>query len=543
MLSLLLPLLALADKDELSNNFGHHEICGGVYGPEDASGPYTPQVKISFPDIKDDTDGEVALLVFSYEDIDNLGFDTINEGQSARKFMCDQDSVYAGECATEQLGSFVVKPNTVHEVLSKKVKISGNDKVDNVIYDVKSTGYYCVGSQATPGHELMKYKVKVHFQNAYGHLPGTDYPLIMFHFVQGLVYLAILLIWLIPLIRFRHSLLKVQKYVTALAALMTLEQLVVALYYFVVNKDGKSAGTKVLLALVAVWGSARLAFTFFLLMIVSCGYSVVHPSLGKKMFWCRVAAGGLFATGTLYSLLDYYESDSEASNSLLSLASTVFFFPFVVAMGINYVMTLHFLGGTVTYLKTRKQIAKIYMYRCLSFILVASLTAVLAQSVVLIIQLLFVSVKDFMITYWQYKWVIYDGWPNIVFCIAFILIMILWRPSNDNMRYAMSTQLSQTENDAEEFEIGSLNGSDEEPEDDVDEGEHYSRRHPYGNNNNNNDAESVHVGARPRTTFDAEANHGLSDLEDHDDFEVSVEDRNMEHDEDPLVEAPSSRLR
>lgn len=533
MLSLLLPLLALADKNELSNNFGHHEICGGVYGPDDASGPYKPEVQITFPDIKDDTDGEVALLVFSYEDIDSLGFDSKNEIQSERKFMCDQESVYAGECTNEQLGSFVVQPHTVHEVLSKKVKISGNEKVENVNYEVKSTGYYCVGSQATPGHEAMKYKIRVHFQNAYGHLPGTDQPLIMFHFVQGLVYLAILLIWLIPLIRFRHSLLKVQKYITALAALMGLEQLVVALYYFVVNKQGKSGGSKALLGLVALWGSARLAYTFFLLMIVSCGYSVVHPSLGKNMFWCRLAAGALFITCAIYSLLDYYESDSEVSNSLLTLASTVFFFPFVLAMGINYVMTLHFLGGTVTYLKTRKQTAKIQMYRCLSFILVASLIAVLAQSIVLIVQLLLVSVKDFMISYWQYKWVIYDGWPNIVFCIAFVLIMILWRPSNDNMRYAMSTQLSQTENDAEEFEIGSLNGSDEEEEEEPSQ----------PNRRNNNDTESVHVGARPRTTFDAEADHGLSDLEDHDDFEVSVEDRNIQHDEDPLVDAPSSKLR
>lgn len=528
----LAAILATASASSvLKNEFGRREICGGVYGPEDSHGPFTPSVNVSFP-AKHESDGEIAVIIFNYKDVGDIGFLSHDSGGTTfKKFMCDQDSAYRNECSPNDLGKFVVADSSAGNMLSERLTLSEDKGAKDLHFEVKHTGYYCVAAEATPGHEAMKFEVNVKFQNAFGHLPGTDYPLILFHFVQCIIYCVIMIIWTVPLIIHRRSVLKVQKYITAMGVLMILEQFFVGLYYYLVNETGQTAGNKALLAFVAFWASARLAFTFFLLLIVGCGYSVVHPSLGDKMNKCRLLGGALFVTSAVFSTLDFYEDNMESSESWLGFCANLAFFPFVIALALNYYMVLSSLGETVAYLRGRKQTAKVNMYRKLTFILLGSLVTATIQGVIIIIQLVVAPLNTFITHYWQYKWALYDGWPNVVFSIAVMLIMFLWRPSKDNMRYAMSTQLSQNENDADEFEIGSLHASDDEYPDDDPE--------TYGC-----DAESTSGTNRQRNTmFDAEADHNLSDLESGDELEFQPEDRNPVDDEDPLVAAPSQNLR
>lgn len=535
----LAAILATASADSvLKNEFGRREICGGVYGPKDGHGPFKPSVNVSFP-AKGESNGEIAVIIFDYSDVGDIGFWSNDpSGVSFKKFMCDQESAYRNECSPDDLGKFVVADASAGNMLSERVSLNKDQGAEDLHFEVKSTGYYCVAAEATPGHEAMKFEVDVKFQNAFGHLPGADYPLILFHFVQCILYCVIMIIWTIPLILHRHSVLKVQKYISAMVVLMILEQFFVGLYYFLINKNGQTSGNKALLAFVAFWTSARLAFTFFLLLIVGCGYSVVHPSLGAKMNKCRLLGGALFVTSVVFSTLDFYEDNIESSNSWLGLFANLAFFPFVVALALNYYMVLSSLGETVAYLRSRKQTAKVNMYRKLTFILVGALVAASIQCVIIIIQLIVAPLNTFITHYWQYKWALYDGWPNVVFSIALMLIMFLWRPSKDNMRYAMSTQLSQNENDADEFEIGSLHASDDEYPDE--EPESFDR--DAGVNTSGNGG-SHPLGAQRHTMFDAEANHGLSDLESGDEFEIQPEDRDPLDDEDPLVSAPSQQLR
>jgi len=513
------------DQESLHNVFGQRQVCGGVYGPLDAKGPYTPAVNVSFP-TKGDTQGELAVLVYDYSDIDTIGYIAHSGDLIYRKYMCDQQSVYANECREEDLGKFIVGGHPRLPIKNEIVKVGGGvSNAQDIHYEVQETGFYCVAAQATPGHEGMKFNVKVGFQNAYGHLPGTDYPLIMFHFVQSMVYLAILLVWVVPLVLHRHSVLRVQLHLTALAALMFVEQLLVAVYFYVTNKKGHSAASTAILVISSLWAAGRLAYTFFMLMIVAWGYSVVHPSIGGNMRKAQLMAVGIFCFAFAFSVLNYYIEEAESTGSWLDFATNAVFLPLLGLLAAAYFMTLAAMRETLAYLTSRKQMAKVQMYRFVLFVLAGALVAIVVQLAVIIVQFLFMPLRTIVNNYWRQQWLVYDGWPNIVYCVAFVCVLVLWRPNRDNMRYAMSTQLAQNEADADEFEIGSLNGSDDDLE--IPTGDDY-----FGGSS----------GAR-RASFDAEANHELSDLEHGDEFEVTPEDRRRTNDEDALVEAPSEHLK
>ena len=531
LLFAVLTVLVGVNADKLENVFGHRQICGGVYGPG-SNDRFKPQVIVNF-DMKHTTSGQVGLVIYPFTEVTNIGFTaTLPGGRQVHKYMCDQAAVYAEQCPKEDLGMFMVRDNKGGRILSQRIDLQEGQDTAAITLDVQETTYYCVAAEAVPGHEGMKFDVNVRFQNPYGYLPGSDYPLILYHFVQCIIYAVIMLIWTIRLIQHRHYILKLQKYITVMGYLLVLEQGFLSLYYYITNKQGQSAGAKTLLGLVAFWGSARLSYTFFLLLLVSCGYSVVHPSLGKRMFYCRILGGTLFVFSLLYFVFNYYESDNIDYSEKLSTIAFILLTPMLISMGVNYFMVLTWMGQTVAYLRSRKQTAKVSMYRMLTLILTGSMIAMMLMLFAQFFSLYFyTTVQDFMNKYWQLQWITSDGWPNIVFCVAFTLVMILWRPNSDNKRYAMSTQLAQNENDADEFEIGSLNGSDVEQ---------------FDNDEDDDDERTFGLGAQPSSSrhnveFDSTANHELSDLEDQ--FEVDIEDRHASiNDEDPLVDAPSSQL-
>jgi len=57
--------------------------------------------------------------------------------------------------------------------------------------------------------------------------------------------------------------------------------------------------------------------------------------------------------------------------------------------------------------------------------------------------------EDFAAKTWQYRWWLIDGYLSILFLLAFVAIAFLWRPTGQNRRLAMSTELAQDEDDAD----------------------------------------------------------------------------------------------
>lgn len=523
-----LVALVWGQSEVLQNEDHHRQICAGIYSAEDYPGDFNSEVQVVF---KSSQEESVSVVVFAYEDIDTLGVDATDQsGRPIRKYLCDQPAIHSQLCSEEDYGKVIINKygsQPKMEIYSEKIDLPHKDPI---VYNVTKTDYYCVVTFPLASNpSKSKYKATVHFMNAYGHVPGGEHALLWYPGVMFLVYLLFAIAWTFLFVRYRQDVLPVQQWITFVVAYMLVEQSTLWGYYRYFNAHGETSGvTKFLLALVAILGAGRLSLTFFLLLIVCLGYSVVYERLGPKLKWCRILAGVLFVCAALYSLDSYYIVPSDENG----LVQFFFFFPTVLSMAIFYVWILQALGETKNYLMARKQFVKARMYRNLWWILLGSAIAIFGFFILSTLVQSTQRLRDIINNYWKTKWLLNYGWPNFVYLVAFAMIAFIWRPTGNNRRFAMSSQLAQDENDAEEFEIGSLNGSDDENEE----------LNPVPQSPPQNTSGLTRTDSRGETVFEADRDSpAVSDINDSDDARSDHWNRN--EDEDTLVSAPSGQIK
>lgn len=92
------------------------------------------------------------------------------------------------------------------------------------------------------------------------------------------------------------------------------------------------------------------------------------------------------------------------------------------------------------------------------------------------------SELDYAAKTWKVRWWLLDGWLALLYFAAFASIAYLWRPSENNRRLAMSDELAQDEEDAEDYDLEALErrtaANGDEYEDDDDDATLVSRRGP-----------------------------------------------------------------
>lgn len=70
-------------------------------------------------------------------------------------------------------------------------------------------------------------------------------------------------------------------------------------YYRYLNAHGKGTGATAFLFVVAILDAGRNALSFFMLLVVALGLSVVRESLGRTMIRCQLLTGAHFVFGGL----------------------------------------------------------------------------------------------------------------------------------------------------------------------------------------------------------------------------------------------------
>lgn len=200
--------------------------------------------------------------------------------------------------------------------------------------------------------------------------------------------------------------------------------------------------------ILAILNAGRNALSFFILLIVALGYGVVRPTLGETLKRCQLLALAHFLCGILY-----------ASGTLLTRPETagllvlVFVLPLSITMTIFYFWILNALGDTVQALEQHKQNVKLGMYQSLWRILVISVILLTGFFVLNSADYAHRMETDWQSKHWQIKWFLLDGWMNVEYFVMFGAIMWLWRPTNENWRYALQ-ELAGDERDVIEYEDG-----------------------------------------------------------------------------------------
>jgi hypothetical protein len=81
---------------------------------------------------------------------------------------------------------------------------------------------------------------------------------------------------------------------------------------FFIDFNNHGFVSRTLLGLMVTLSAARNSFSFFMVLVVSLGFGVVKPSLGKKMWGCISLMVAHFVFGALYLTTSMLSPDANA---------------------------------------------------------------------------------------------------------------------------------------------------------------------------------------------------------------------------------------
>nr|AAZ14927.1 putative mannosyltransferase [Coprinellus disseminatus] len=344
-------------------------------------------------------------------------------------------------------------------------------------YPVANDGFYCVaivpitGEHAHSATDLFQhpsYHGDILFQNVFnGHLAAADYPKLTFYFVMFLCYVVVGAVW--GWLSYRHlqELFSLQYYLSGLIGLLVIEMLATWVYYRYLNARGPGTASTVFLIVVAILDAGRNSMSFFLLLIVSLGLGVVRESLGRTMIKCQVLAVCHFIFGVIYAI-GIVELELESTSALMLL---LFIIPLAFTLSGFLLWIMYALNGTIQQLEARKQHYKLRMFKRLHYILYF---VVLAITIFFFISSMSFSGRGqqgYAANTWRTRWWLLDGFLAIlyfvVFCgIAYLcFLLIFWAI----FTLAMSDELAQDEEDAEDYDLEAIQSRTRRREEDDDD--------------------------------------------------------------------------
>ncbi|GAW07101.1 protein PTM1 [Lentinula edodes] len=324
-------------------------------------------------------------------------------------------------------------------------------------YLVRKTGYYCVAvipvtvQSNIPRDDVHPhYNGLVFFRNKFdGRLPATDYPKVNFYFAMFIVYGVIAAYWGWLCYRHLQDLLPLQYYLSGLVGLLVIEMVANWGYYRYLNAHGRGTTSTAFLIVVAILDAGRNSMSFFMLLVVSLGLSVVKESLGRTMLKCQALAVAHFIFGILYAI-GIVELELESTSALVLL---LFVIPLAFTLSGFLLWIMYSLNATIAQLRARKQRYKLSMFEKLYRILIFTVIVIAIFFVVSSFSFSGRLAEDYAAKSWKVQWWLLDGWLSLLYLVSFTAIAYLWRPSDNNRRLAMSEELAQDEADAEDYDL------------------------------------------------------------------------------------------
>lgn len=282
--------------------------------------------------------------------------------------------------------------------------------------------------------------VHIDMRGKHGYLSAADWPLLPFYGAMCLVYVVLGLAWLIVSFLQWRDLLRIQFWIGGVILLGMLEKAMFYAEYQSINTQGYSVQGAVLLAELVSCGKRTLAR--MLVIIVSLGFGIVKPRLGP-MLHRTVATGVLyFVLAACEAYLRVMKPKSDPANQML-VASV----PLAVLDSAICWWIFTSLVQTTRTLRLRRNLVKLNLYRHFTNTLIFAVIS----SVVFMVYSIKAHYMISCFTAWKELWVD-DAYWKLLFSVILLVIMILWRPTNNNQRYAFTPLLDAPEDDDDEDE-------------------------------------------------------------------------------------------
>lgn len=333
-----------------------------------------------------------------------------------------------------------------HIILQEKSLEKDEKSLSNnqPVYVIPKDGIYVLGFRVTG--ENFNLGVHVEMKSDYGYLSAADWPLLPFYGFMCIFYVILGLIWLIMSFLQWRDLLRVQFWIGGVILLGMLEKATFYAEYQSINNSGSRVQGAMLFA---EWVScAKRTLARMLVIIVSLGFGIVKPRLGAALH--RVVGVGMLyfflASSEAYLRVTRPKNDQNkdvlvASVPLAVLDSAICWWIFSA------------LVNTTRTLRLRRNEVKLNLYRHFTNTLIFSVAA----SVIFMLY----SIKTHRIVMclmiWKDLWLEEAYW-HILFSALLMVIMILWRPTNNNQRYAFVPLLDTGDDEEEEHLVNDAYG-------------------------------------------------------------------------------------
>nr|XP_033808770.1 transmembrane protein 87A isoform X2 [Geotrypetes seraphini] len=287
-------------------------------------------------------------------------------------------------------------------------------------------------SDSTTMPENVGITMVVEVKGPYNYLSLGEYPLMIFFMVMCVVYVLFGVLWLAWSACYWRDLLRIHFWIGAVIFLGMLEKAVFYAEFQNIQYKGESVqGAAVLAELLS---AVKRSLARILVIIVSLGYGIVKPRLGAVLHKVVVA-------GVLYLLFSGMEGVLRVTGAQTDLASLAFIPLAFLDIALCWWIFIS-LTQTMKLLRLRRNIVKLSLYRHFTNTLILAVGA----SIVFII---WTTMKFRLVdcqSDWQELWVDDAIW-RLLFSMILFVIMILWRPSANNQRFAFSPLTEEEEED------------------------------------------------------------------------------------------------
>ncbi|XP_078089674.1 transmembrane protein 87A-like isoform X1 [Mustelus asterias] len=302
--------------------------------------------------------------------------------------------------------------------------IKSTTKVTNQITN-KSKGQANAKKKAVPAEEdHLSLTMIVEMKGQYDYISPADWPLMMFFMVMCIVYVLFGALWLVWSACYWRDLLRIQFWIGAVIFLGMLEKAVFYAEYQSIRYKGESVQGAVIFA--ELLSALKRSLARVLVIIVSLGYGIVKPRLGAMLH--RVVG-----VGVLYLIFSAIEGILRVTGTPLVTLALVGNITLSVIDSCVLWWIFISLTQTMKMLKLRRNVVKLSSYR--------HFTNTLIFAVIASIFFIIWTAKKFRLadcqSDWRERW-IDDAFWRLLFSVILLVIMILWRPSANNQRFAFS---------------------------------------------------------------------------------------------------------
>lgn len=469
---LLLPLLlavgAAANKVIFDENL-NSQVCEGMYSKHDWGGDRKPHIAINLKTLSK-LESKVSYVIFEYKDLVHLGKKTSSGGT---KYVCDSVAVAEKLCTESQLGKFIVDLDITNTtVMTAQLLHLGRA---NITYPIERTGYYCVSTYIA---DDTHYTGVVNFQNAFGQLSASEIPKLPAYGILTLCYAVALALYGFQFFKKRNQnqILPLQRYLLAMLFFLTFDTLVVWSYYDLVNRSVNPLSLFIgfYMVFLSIMNSAKMTFSFFLLLLIALGFGVVVLKMPKKiMFRCKMLAGAHFVASMIYLVASYHNamgsasSSSDISETLMSTAlwQILPLIPIAITLTAYYILIMTNIRQTTANLHKQRQVIKLQLYENLFRIIFMSVVLTIGGLVLSSFIVFSLSTTQIIELHWKGSYFIFDFWPSVVFFGVFLGVSWLWRPTETSYMLAVSQQLATDEGTEGEGGAGYQHGHEFELDD------------------------------------------------------------------------------